>query len=274
MPALLIKSGKQKGKKLLLPDNKQVVIGRDADCQIRLPTRRVSRKHCLLRTTAEGLFVSDLGSQNGTLVNDVPIREKTHLEPGDFLIIGPFVFEVVPQASPSTAGAETADESAAVTDDNILDWLADGDVIADDAIPGATSGGGRAAEHDTVHEMALVKDRSHSYLIKKEVSHIAVVRLNTKRLSAQNHEQIAGELSALVDREGHERIVLNLSDVEYIYSTALVKLTEFDSKVKAAGGELRLCNVHPVLREVFKATQLDNLFDIRTDEQSALHAFW
>ena len=74
--------------------------------------------------------------------------------------------------------------------------------------------------------------------------------------------------------EGHRRVVLDLNDVDYIYGTALVRLTEFDSKLKAAGGWFRLRNVHPVLREVLDVTHLHNVFDIRKDEPSALHAFW
>ena len=117
MPALIIQSGKRRGKKLLLPDV-DVVIGRDEGCQIRLSSKDVSRQHCVLRNSPQGLLVRDLGSQNGTLVNDLPIQEETLLKPGDLLRVGPMVFQV----------AEEQPQVQVLTDDRISDWLSDDDV--------------------------------------------------------------------------------------------------------------------------------------------------
>ena len=253
--------------RLLLPDDKQVVIGRDPVCDIRLSSRDVSNVHCIVRASIEGLLVSDMDSQNGTLVNEVPIREETLLKRGDLLTIGPLVLEVVPRTPPATDGSQPGDGPGSASEHSILAWLEDG------AAPAETTGG-EVAESDATGRAGVVRLRSYRHILFKNVSDVAVVYFaKTKKLSARNYEQAINELFALVECEGHKRIVLNFTDVEYIHSTALARLAEFDSRLKANGGALRLCNLHPVLRELFEVAQSDSLFDIRDDEPSALRAF-
>ena len=153
-------------------------------------------------------------------------------------------------------------------------WLADDAAPGDTTITRRAAKPEKAAQRDAADGATAPRPRSHRYVLVKEVSYATVVYFNTRRLSAHNYEQILNELFGLVDREGHRRIVLNLTDVDYIYSTALASLTQFDSKVKEADGELRLCNLNPVLREVLEATNLDTLLDVRDDRRSALNAFW
>jgi pSer/pThr/pTyr-binding forkhead associated (FHA) protein len=137
MPELIIQSGKHQGKKLVLPDA-DVIVGRDDDCQIRLATNDVSRKHCIIRSTPEGLVLRDLGSRNGTLVNDVRVEQERLLLPGDRVRIGPILLEVPharpsqPAAAPSAAvksGPSASVHSDSVGDDEIASWLTEGDEI-------------------------------------------------------------------------------------------------------------------------------------------------
>lgn len=93
MAELIIHSGKYQGRKLIINEG-DVVVGRDAECQIRLASSDVSRKHCIIRLEGETITVEDLESRNGTYVNDLLIKEKTELEQGDFLRVGPMVFRV------------------------------------------------------------------------------------------------------------------------------------------------------------------------------------
>ena len=76
-----------------------IVIGRQDGCKIRIPSVAVSRKHCKLEMINELLAVEDLGSANGTFINDVRIHEQSYLKPGDVLRCGPFRFLVVYQLS-------------------------------------------------------------------------------------------------------------------------------------------------------------------------------
>ena len=93
MPSLIVQSGKHKGKKIELPD-REVVIGRDESCFIRMTSNEVSRQHCAVSLRAEGVYVRDLQSQNGTLVNAVRIENEQVLRDGDVLQVGPVQFEI------------------------------------------------------------------------------------------------------------------------------------------------------------------------------------
>lgn len=126
MHALIVNTGKHKGKKIVLPD-KEVIIGRDETSFIRMTSSEVSRQHCSLTPTEKGLLVRDLGSQNGTIVNNVKIEAETLLRPGDKLQIGPIHFEL--------EGARPA-KAAAGLDEDIFGWLSESDTATD--IPNAS----------------------------------------------------------------------------------------------------------------------------------------
>jgi pSer/pThr/pTyr-binding forkhead associated (FHA) protein len=125
MAELIIQSGKLRGKRLILPD-KEVLIGRDEDCHVRLTSSLISRKHCALTSTPEGLWVRDLSSQNGTIVNDVPITEPTLLKPGDVLQLGAILFQVpVQRTVAETAAAKKPEKEGGISDAEIASWLSD-----------------------------------------------------------------------------------------------------------------------------------------------------
>ena len=135
MAELIIRTGKQKGKKIRLSLT-DVVVGRDEDCQIRLDTDDVSRRHCSLKPSPKGWLIQDLGSRNGTCVNGERIENETLLQHGDLLGIGPveFQFFVKPGSRKKSGniGAFTEKESPKgksniTTDDEIADWLMEED---------------------------------------------------------------------------------------------------------------------------------------------------
>jgi pSer/pThr/pTyr-binding forkhead associated (FHA) protein len=126
---LLVVHGRPQGKSLLFPCG-EFVFGRGAECHIRPNSDWVSRQHCLLRVTAEALYVRDLGSRNGTLVNGARVVGERCLAHGDQLQVGPLVFavqleeaeprepEAVPVPSSEDTGIHTHDtgEMVAIKD--------------------------------------------------------------------------------------------------------------------------------------------------------------
>jgi transcriptional regulator with GAF, ATPase, and Fis domain len=51
-------------------------IGRDPQNHFSIPDNSVSREHCVIVREAGGFFIRDLGSHNGTLVNDQPVKDQ------------------------------------------------------------------------------------------------------------------------------------------------------------------------------------------------------
>jgi len=99
MAELIIASGTMKGQRLILPD-REVIVGRDEECHMRIASSLISRKHCTLKGTSQGVWVRDLESQNGTYVNDVAISEPYLMKSGDVLRIGASLFQV-PRGRPT-----------------------------------------------------------------------------------------------------------------------------------------------------------------------------
>lgn len=66
-----------------------IVFGRDAVCDLALPgVSAVSGRHAQITLTPEGAFLSDVGSTNGTFVNDRRIEGRVKVRPGDFFRLG------------------------------------------------------------------------------------------------------------------------------------------------------------------------------------------
>ena len=64
-------------------------VGRGAENAIRLDgDTTVSSRHATLDSRADGLWVEDAGSTNGTFVNGAPVTSRRLLQPGDVVRIG------------------------------------------------------------------------------------------------------------------------------------------------------------------------------------------
>jgi anti-sigma B factor antagonist len=91
---------------------------------------------------------------------------------------------------------------------------------------------------------------------------------------------ILGEGSALLRKtvrelleEQHNKIVLNLGDVDYIDSSGIGELVSAYTAVKNRGGELKLLNLTKKVRDLIQLTKLYTVFDVYTDEPSAVGSF-
>jgi pSer/pThr/pTyr-binding forkhead associated (FHA) protein len=100
---------------------KVTILGRGADCDLRIPLESCSRHHAEIRIQGDRVFVKDLDSSNGTYINNEKIAEA-EVEPGDSLAIGPVVIrfridgepeelpDLPPTAFPSTEDEEEFEE--------------------------------------------------------------------------------------------------------------------------------------------------------------------
>jgi two-component system, cell cycle response regulator len=71
--------------------DRAMVIGRGSDCDLRINDHSVSRRHARIQPGADGYYVTDLQSTNGTFVNDTPAL-RTRLEDGDYLRVGNCIY--------------------------------------------------------------------------------------------------------------------------------------------------------------------------------------
>ena len=94
MARLIVQSGPDAGTAYPLADE-SVSIGRSSSSTIQISDKRASRHNTLLRAERGGYVAEDLGSKNGTLLNDGPLVGRVMLKSGDRLQVGDttFVFE-------------------------------------------------------------------------------------------------------------------------------------------------------------------------------------
>jgi diguanylate cyclase (GGDEF)-like protein len=88
---LIYPNGADMGRRFELTQLEHI-IGRGADCDIQVDKDSVSRKHARVHRSGNGWSVSDLGSTNGSYLNDVPIKTES-LRDGDLLKIGNTIFK-------------------------------------------------------------------------------------------------------------------------------------------------------------------------------------
>ncbi len=72
-------------------------LGSGAECDLVLRDRFVSKEHTRLRWDGVGWWAEDLGSRNGTFINNEPCPPNTpvKIEPGSNLVVGGITFQLI-----------------------------------------------------------------------------------------------------------------------------------------------------------------------------------
>jgi pSer/pThr/pTyr-binding forkhead associated (FHA) protein len=89
------------------------VIGRQDGTDIQIISDEISRRHAELRPTPDGVVVEDLGSANGTYINDRRITRET-LRPGDELRFDTIRFQLVAPGREAAAPVASAPQPPAM----------------------------------------------------------------------------------------------------------------------------------------------------------------
>jgi ABC-type multidrug transport system ATPase subunit/predicted component of type VI protein secretion system/F0F1-type ATP synthase membrane subunit c/vacuolar-type H+-ATPase subunit K len=76
----------------------KTIIGRAPTCEVMLVAENISRRHTQIEVADDGCSIMDLGSANGTLLEDVilPPRKKIPLEPGQVIKVSQFDLSISP----------------------------------------------------------------------------------------------------------------------------------------------------------------------------------
>jgi diguanylate cyclase (GGDEF)-like protein len=96
-PVLILIRGTPQGKKYSLKGQSKFLLGRDKSVEIQLDDGNVSRRHAQLTVEDGRIFIEDLGSRNGTLLNDESIgATKVELAKEDMITLGDTILKYLP----------------------------------------------------------------------------------------------------------------------------------------------------------------------------------
>lgn len=88
---LICLTGDDKGKAYFLM-GKRIVMGRSENCDVTVLDLKSSREHVEIILVGKNYILTDLGSQNGVIVNDLKVKQHA-LSNGDKVIIGKTVYK-------------------------------------------------------------------------------------------------------------------------------------------------------------------------------------
>lgn len=91
-PCLVLYSGPDAGRRFVLPEG-TLVIGRAPGCELMIDTASISRRHAELSVQGEQVWLRDLGSANGSLVNDHRIEGSVQLRDADVVRLADVVLK-------------------------------------------------------------------------------------------------------------------------------------------------------------------------------------
>ncbi|MGH8173225.1 MAG: FHA domain-containing protein [Rhodanobacteraceae bacterium] len=94
-----------------------MVIGRQHDSDIPVPAEEISRHHARLQVTPDGVLVEDMGSANGTFINDRRVKngllkpgEELRLDTVRFMLVAPGMDARQQSAAPRTETAKVEEK--------------------------------------------------------------------------------------------------------------------------------------------------------------------
>jgi anti-sigma B factor antagonist len=117
----------------------------------------------------------------------------------------------------------------------------------------AVAGGRSRLRLQVIEPLAIVRFAASDFLVGEPVA-----------------REVIGELEQLAKAEGYSRLLLNFTGVRYLSSEMLAALVGFGKAMDQRGGRVQLCGLDPLMRDLFRTTHLDHIFDIAGDEAEAL----
>ncbi len=89
-------SGDLTGQEIVI--DRDLLIGRHQDADVVLKAAEISRKHAAFVLKDQQLYIQDLGSSNGTFVNDVRVENEVALKEGDIVQFASLKFSLLAPA--------------------------------------------------------------------------------------------------------------------------------------------------------------------------------
>jgi anti-anti-sigma factor len=91
--------------------------------------------------------------------------------------------------------------------------------------------------------------------------------------SVRGEPNLGEELKAMTDMVAGDvngNVILDYSDVDIIRSSSLTKMLKLRQAVIARNHQIVLCNIHPLTQSIMEVTDLNKVFSIAVDKETAI----
>jgi anti-sigma B factor antagonist len=106
----------------------------------------------------------------------------------------------------------------------------------------------------------------------REVDEITIVDLSGRISLGEGSALLRKTVRDLLEN-GQNKILLNLGDVNYIDSSGIGELVSGFTAVRSRNGELKLLNLTKKVHDLLQITKLFTVFDVYSDEATAVRSF-
>ena len=106
----------------------------------------------------------------------------------------------------------------------------------------------------------------------REVGAVTIIDLSGKISLGEGSALLRRTIRELLEN-GQTRILLNLGDVNYIDSSGIGELVSGFTAVRNRNGELKLLNLTKKVNDLLQLTKLYTVFDVYTDEGTAVRSY-
>lgn len=98
----------------------------------------------------------------------------------------------------------------------------------------------------------------------------AIIATLHGEIDLHNSPDLRGHLMRMLESKKPKRLVLNLSDVPYMDSSAIAVLVETLQRVRKNAGSVYLTNLQPRVKGLLEIARLETIFVVTADETAAL----
>lgn len=112
--------------------------------------------------------------------------------------------------------------------------------------------------------------RQYRSIDVEKVGDVFLVRFRNSSLDEFWVQQLGEELRVLIEVEACRKLIISFADCEALYSVLLGKLMTVRRQLEAVNGRLKLTDVSPLVRDVFRTCKLDQYFEFAPDREQAM----
>ena len=99
---------------------------------------------------------------------------------------------------------------------------------------------------------------------------VVLTLTDEKILEDEQIRSLQDSIIPVVEQAGRVNLILDFRNVRFLSSAVLGLLIRVSKRVYEGDGQLRLCNIHPKIHEIFRITRLTKIFDIYPDLEQAI----